>query len=116
MKKNRFLHVLKIAAIATIGISLLGTAVAQIWNWIIPDLFGWHAITFWRALGLLFLCRVLFGGFRSRPGSGGGPWGRRMMERWERMTPEERETVRQGMRGKCGKSDNPGPSQVETHG
>jgi hypothetical protein len=25
-----------------------------------------------------------------------------MMERWEKMTPEEREKFRQGMRGRCG--------------
>jgi hypothetical protein len=29
-------------------------------------------------------------------------WRRRMMERWEHMTPEEREKFRQSMRGRCG--------------
>jgi hypothetical protein len=29
-------------------------------------------------------------------------WRRRMRERWERMTPEEREKFREGMRGWCG--------------
>jgi len=53
------------------------------------------------AVGILVLSKILFGGFRGRP----GPhmyWRRRMMERWEQMTPEEREKFRQGMRGGCG--------------
>ncbi len=29
-----------------------------------PALFGWHLITFWQALGLLVLSKILFGGFR----------------------------------------------------
>ena len=37
---------------------------------------------------------------------------RRMAERWERMTPEERERFRQGMRARCGF----GPSTSESKG
>jgi hypothetical protein len=49
----------------------------------------------------LVLSKILFGGFRSY--SGGGPrWRRRMMERWEQMTPEEREKFKRGMRHGCG--------------
>jgi hypothetical protein len=54
-----------------------------------------------KAIGLLALCRILFGGF----GFGGGPRSharRRMAERWERMTPEEREAFRQGLHGRGG--------------
>jgi hypothetical protein len=65
-----------------------------------PGLFGLHAITFWQAVGLIVLGRLLFGGFGPR--FGGGPWRRHMTERWERMTPEEREKFRAGMRGRCG--------------
>ncbi|MEA2602215.1 MAG: hypothetical protein QOF89_3207 [Acidobacteriota bacterium] len=37
---------------------------------------------------------------------------RRMVERWERMTPEEREQFRQGVRGRCCF----GPSTSESKG
>ena len=69
-------------------IALGGFIVMQLWNWLLPALFGWHLITFWQALGLLALSRILFGGWG---GSSHGP-GRR---RWERMTPEEREKFRE---------------------
>ena len=36
--------------------------VRLLWNWLLPSLFGWRLITFWQALGILVLCRILFGG------------------------------------------------------
>ena len=80
-------------------IALGGQVVHLLWNWLMPPLFGWPAITFWQALGLLALCRILFGGF------GGGrrsSMRRRMHERREGMTQEERERVRDRMRERCG--------------
>jgi hypothetical protein len=56
-----------------------------LWNWLLPTLFGWRALTFWRALGLLALCRILFGGWGGS-GSGKGHMRHRMRERMaERM-------------------------------
>ncbi|NUT61588.1 hypothetical protein [Herbaspirillum sp. C9C3] len=72
-------------------VPLLGVVVMLLWNWVMPPIFpGVAEIGFWRALGLLVLCRVLFGGFRGR--HGGWHEKRRFMRaRWEAMTPEERE-------------------------
>ena len=57
-------------AIAVALFILLGGVVVQwLWNWLLPDIFGLRRITFWQALGLLALCRILFGSF----GRGGGP-------------------------------------------
>jgi hypothetical protein len=80
--------------------------VMSLWNWLMPTLFGLRMISFWQALGLLVLSKILLGGFRGRPG-GKMHWRRRMMERWEQMTPEEREKFRQGMRGRCGPFEPP---------
>jgi hypothetical protein len=104
-----------LAPAAILGILLFtfigGEVVRQLWNWLLPSLFGWRQITFWQALGLLALCRILFGGFW-RHGSYRYDFRRRMAERWERMTPEERERFRQGVRGRCGF----GPSSSESTG
>jgi hypothetical protein len=94
----------------TIAIAGFGQAVHYLWNWLMPALFRLPAITFWQSVGLLFLSWILFGGWRGFRGPGHrGPWRRRMKERWEHMTPEERETFREGMRGRCG-TFSPGPS------
>jgi hypothetical protein len=86
-----------------------GQLVMHLWNWLLPSLFGWHEITFWQALGILVLCRILFGGFgghrSSRPN-----FRRRRGERCEHMTPEERERFRQRMRERFGF----GPSTAES--
>ena len=104
-----------LAPLAILGILLFiaigGEVVLQLWNWLLPPIFGWRQITFWQALGILALCRILFGGFGIH-GSGRSNFRRRMAERWEHMTPEERERVRQGVRGRCGF----GPSTVESKG
>ena len=76
-----------------------GELVVHLWNWLLPTLFGWRQISFWQAIGLLALCRILFGGFGGR-GFQRSNFRRRMAERWEQMTPEEREKFRQGLRGR----------------
>ena len=107
------------APLAILGMLLFGLiggeVVKQLWNWLLPPLFGFSQVTFWQALGLLALCRILFGGF----GLGGGGHrnsrrrmdGRirermreRMAERWEHMTPEERERFRQGPHDRSGRT------------
>ena len=71
-------------------IAIGGAIVMGLWNWLLPALFDGPRITFWQAVGILALCRILFGGF-----------GRHGCHR-SRMTPEERERFRQGMRRRLG--------------
>jgi hypothetical protein len=108
---------------ASLGIAVFigigGEVVMHLWNWNLPAVFGWRQITFWQALGLFALCRLLFGdlGMRAR-----GPLRsnvrrriqERMDERWERMTPEERERARQSWRGRCGFGPSTGESQEQS--
>jgi len=77
---------------------LFGELVMRLWNWLLPPLFGLHMITFWQALGLLLLSRIFFGSW----GSGGGNRRSRRREKWDKMTPEERERLRQSWAGRCG--------------
>jgi len=82
-------------------IAIGGQVVLHLWNWLLPPLFGWRQITFWQALGILALCRILFGGHGWR-GPGRSNVRRRMSERCKTMTPEERERFRQGVRARWG--------------
>jgi hypothetical protein len=108
MKRKWLVRGLKIALFVTIATAIFGLVVMQLWNWLTPSLFGWRSISFWQALGLVVLSRFLFGGFRGRMGCGTA-WRRRMTDRWEQMTPEEREKFRQGLRGRCGPFGPPEP-------
>jgi hypothetical protein len=106
-----------IAPAAIAGIALFvfigGESVKLLWNWLLPSLFGWRQITFWEGMGLLALCRILFGGFGRHGGAHNGPAMRirervtermadRVGERWAGMTPEERDRFRQRVRERCG--------------
>jgi hypothetical protein len=76
-------------AIAFVLFILLGGVIVQwLWNWLLPDIFGLREISFWQALGLLALCRILFGGF----GRGGGhhrDTGRRRREWWRKRLRQD---------------------------
>jgi MFS family permease len=76
-------------AIGFVLFILLGGLVVQwLWNWLLPDIFGLRQITFWQALGLLGLCRILFGSF----GRGGGHHrddGKHRREWWKRRPQQD---------------------------
>jgi len=93
---------------------LLGGVVQYLWNNILPAVLGVGMLSFWQAVGLLVLCRLLFGGFRGGRGGGWGEGRRRggppkMRERWMQMSEEERirfqEEWRQRCRPRRGESD-----------
>jgi hypothetical protein len=114
--KPKLKRLIWIAPLAIAGILVFmaigGEIVLHLWNWLLPPLFGWREITFWQALGLLVLCRILFGGsgWRGGPGS---RIRRRMEERCEEMSPEERERFRERMRERWGRGPSPGETRQE---
>ena len=67
---------------------LLGGLVVQwLWNWLLPDIFGLRQITFWQALGLLALCRILFGSFGR--GAGHHRDDRKRRREWWKKRPQK---------------------------
>jgi hypothetical protein len=98
-KGKRLLLIAPLALLGMVVFAFVGGAIVLLlWNWLLPPLFGLPRLNFWQALGLLALCRILFGGF----GFHGHGRRRRMRERWQSMTPEERERFRQRMRERWG--------------
>jgi hypothetical protein len=82
-----------------IFVAVLSLVVMSLWNALIPSLFHGPTLQYWQAVGLLVLSRILFGGFRGRPGwHGHGRW----RKHWENMTPEERERLRARLKHRCG--------------
>ncbi len=106
MRRFGVLKVVKFAVMGLAAITVVSLVVMAVWNAVMPAVFDLKPITFWQTVGLLILSKILFGGFRGRPGAG-MRWRRRMLERWDRMSPEERERFRQGMRHRCGGSPSP---------
>ena len=81
---------------------LLGAVVMWLWNAILPSLLNFNAITYWQAVGLLVLCKILFGGFR--PGSRGGrpSFGRpHWKDKWGTMSDEEKVKFKEEWKRRC---------------
>src|SRR5580700_10967515 len=97
--RGRFIFIpLAVAAF----LSLAGFVVMSLWNALIPVIFHLGVITFWQAIGIFILSKILFG-FGSGGHKGGGQWGRhRMAERFKNMTPEEREKFKEKWGQRCG--------------
>lgn len=98
MKRPYFLFPLFFIAAALV----MAAVVMLLWNAIIPGLTGWALLTYPKALGLLVLCRILFGGFRGGR-HGGPPWGSGpgWRARWKGMSEEERSAMRERWRERC---------------
>jgi hypothetical protein len=105
MKSSRVFKAILIAVGIAVLLGVAGVVVMSLWNWLIPVLFGGPTLRFWQAIGLLALTRILVG----RVGRGPGHWGwrGRMRQDWQRMTPEEREKLRETFLKRCGGRDVP---------
>ncbi len=105
---------------AAIFIAIGGLLVMLLWNWLLPTLFHGPEIRFWQAVGLLALCRILFGGHGWRGSGLRRRMRERMGERWDRLTPEEREKFREAFRARWGwvppsrdREEGPQPGRTE---
>lgn len=108
-----------IASVITLAIFGFSYITMLLWNWLMPDIFGLKMITYWQALGLLVLGKILFSGFGGKGGRHrhcgphrgwrghhrGEMWKKRWEEKMAKMTPEEREKVKRGL-GNCGWNDS----------
>jgi hypothetical protein len=96
-KKFIFFPILAAGALA-----LISYIVMLLWNNLLPDILHASTITYWQAMGILVLSKILFG-FGGGHGRGGAPWMQHKMERFKNMSPEEQQRFREEMRSRCGK-------------
>ena len=99
--RGRFLFVL----FGPLLLLLMGAVVMLLWNAILPQLLAVNRIAYWQAVGLLLLCRILFGGLgfmgRSRGNFGGPASGMHWRNKWHNMTDEEKANFKNEWRRRC---------------
>ena len=86
------------AAMAVLFVFAVGNIVMYLWNWILPDAIGANEITFWKAIGLFVLTRILFGGFKSGRGRR-RRHARKWKEKWMSLSEEERAEFKEKFKG-----------------
>ena len=92
------LIVLSVAGVA----ALVSFIVMSLWNMILPAaITGVNPISFWQALGLLILSKILFSGFHGGWKHKRQQWKDRMNQKLQNMTPEQREAFKQDLRNRC---------------
>lgn len=98
--RGRFIFIpLAVAAF----LSLASFVVMNLWNWLVPAIFHLSAITFWQAMGIFVLSKILFGFGKGGPRGGGGAWMRHgMAEKFKHMSPEEKEKFKEKWGQRCG--------------
>ncbi|CAN5491733.1 hypothetical protein BH11BAC2_BH11BAC2_12960 [soil metagenome] len=95
--------VLGVLAIA----ALMSGAVMYLWNELMPVIFNLPVISFWQALGLLVLSKLLLktgGGW-----SGRGPWKKHWKEKYEKMSPDDKARFRDHWEKRCSQWKGPFP-------
>lgn len=84
------------------AVLLFGWVVMLLWNAILPNVVsGVSALSYWQAVGLFVLSKILFGGFK-----GGGPSrgpSAHFREKWRNMNEEERAQFKAEWRNRCKK-------------
>lgn len=74
--------------------------VMLLWNCLLPEILGVKSITYWQSMGILVLSKILFGGFHFGRGMQNFKE-RKMREKMEGLSPEEREKFKEVWKNKC---------------
>jgi len=104
MKKSFWIKkIIGFVFLGTLAVAGFGFIVMLLWNAVLPYVLHVSMISFWQALGILLLSKILFGGFRGKGGWAGRrhQWKHDMMNKWQGMDPEEREKWKQDIRNRC---------------
>mgnify|MGYP001551730079 FL=1 len=104
--RNKFFRVIPLIIIA--GILLLSLAVMLLWNAILQPVLDIRSITYWQAVGIFVLCKILFGSFRRRrfPSHEKGWQGRHhLRQKWMNMSDEDRIKFREELKKRCRRPD-----------
>jgi hypothetical protein len=83
------------------GVFVFGFVVMHLWNCILTPVLGVHLITFWQALGILVLSKILFGGFHGGPKHSHKNNWHEKHHKWMHMSAEEREKMKAEWKDKC---------------
>ena len=101
------LIILFFVSMAALFITVLGFVIMFLWNEILVEVTNVKTISFWQAIGLFALTRILFGGFKS--GHRKKHWGKKrrnnMRDKLMNMSPEERAMFKDNWKNYCKTKD-----------
>ena len=89
--------------LAALFIFVMGHVIMYLWNAILPDVLHAKTITFWQAVGIFVLARLLSGGFKGGRShhSKRGFW----RDKWEKLNEEERHEFKSKWKEHCNRKE-----------
>jgi hypothetical protein len=103
MKKIWIKKGILMATFFIVAALLFTLVVMGLWNAILPAVLGVKTITFIQAMGILALSKILFGGgCRGWRGGRGQEWKQKMKEKWDTMSPDQRDQFKAEWKNRCG--------------
>ena len=100
-KKFWIKKIIGFTMIAIACLALLAWVVMLLWNGVLAEVVQVSTVTYWQALGLLVLSKILFGGFRGKGGDYKKRWKEKMEEKLAGLSEEEREKIKEEWRNRC---------------
>ena len=82
-----FFKVVFMIIAASVFILLFGYGFMLLWNWLMPDVFGLPMLTYWKAVGILVMAKLLFGNLEGKG--------------HQKATKKRRSSARQGRWDNC---------------
>lgn len=103
---NKGLKIVMWVGLGILFVALIGLLTMNLWNWLMPTLFGLPAINLLQTFGLLLLSKILFG-FGGKSGGGARHWKmkKQMYDKFQSMSPEDRERFKNRMKEKWCRSE-----------
>lgn len=103
---KKFLLFIVFAPIFIFGFSAI---VMWLWNALLPDIIGVNPVTYWQAMGILALSKILFGNFSSGGRSKSSSKDKTksgFRQKWMGMDDEERVKFKEQWKKRCAKESD----------
>lgn len=105
-RKFHPLMALGFLALICLFLCLAGGIVMLLWNHVLAEVLEIKRVSFWQAIGILVLCRILFGGFRGKPWSGRHKTkSMQWKAKWMNMDEQQRSDFKNKWQDYCDKRD-----------
>lgn len=82
-------------------VAIVTAVVMLLWNWLVPELFKGRMISYWQALGILVLARILTGLGKASSSH----FKNKMHHGWKSLPDDEKDRLREKFRDKWCRDD-----------
>lgn len=89
--------------LAVLFVFVMGNVIMYLWNAILPDVINAKTITFWQAIGIFVLARLLFGGFKG--GRSSHSKREHWKNKWKKMSEDERHEFKSKWKDYCNRKE-----------